>query len=871
MIRLASLFIILFVFGFRLSAQSVLDVRVDVPAGNYSIESFLKKIEEAGVSLAYSLDMLPNQRIQVAPSVTTLRAALKILRDQASIHYRISDRLVILSFVRQGVTLTGTVRDADTGEALIGASVIVNSGQLGTQTNAYGFFSLTLPKNEYLISVSFVGYEPTQESVNLESNLEKNFHLKTATAKLRDIVISSKPPEYNVENMIPGITQVSMGENWPIPYFLGEVDIFQNALLLPGIRSVGEDATGINIRGGDIDQNLILLDEAPIYNPNHFYGLISVFNPEAVNSVEIMKGYMPPQYGGRASAVVNVVQKDGNNQEFHLSGGLGLVSSRLTAEGPIVKERSSYLVSARQSMLNISVTDFINKALDDNRTSFRDLNAKVNYTLNRNNRLYISGYYGEDRNRANFDFFRKWGNRSMSLRWNHLFGPRLFSNVTAIASEYTYQISSPQEVGSFIGKSNVVNYALKADLTYDINPTNTLDFGLQTTFHQLKPGERLPFDDNASTNPTVLDTEHGLESAIYLAHIVRPVSKVSFQYGARLSMLHNFGPENINQYQSGQPKSLETVVNVMEVGTGQVSNSFVGFEPRMAFNFQLSETQAFKAAYNRTFQYINLISNTASPSPTDIWKLSDYHIAPVIGDHVSLGYYRNLAAHTWETSAEVFFKTTRNAIDFKNGADLIFNENLETELLSGRTRAYGLELFLKRNTGTIRGWVSYTLSKAEQRFASNFEELTINEGSWFATDFDKRHDFSAVGVWSVSRRVSLSSSFNYQTGRPITMPVGKYILDGKVVPHFEERNQGRLNDYHRFDISVRINGREFRKKGTIRRNEDYWIFTIYNVYARRNVYSYLFRESQDNPGETEAVPYSIFGTAIPAITYHFKF
>ncbi len=860
-----------FLFVQTVRAQNPLSAPAQIASGNYTVIELLQQLQTQGTQLAYSVDMLPTIRLTITTKIQTVNDVLNLLKKQTGIQFTTSGNLIMLSYIRKMYTISGTITDANTGEALIGSTVILDGTTTGTTTNAFGFYSITLPEGTYPLIFRFVGYSPISQEILLNKNQEVQIKLNQITERLPELTIQSITPDFNIQNLVPGVTPISFGANWPIPYFLGEEDIFQNSLLLPGIRSIGEDATGLNIRGGDIDQNLILLDGAPIYNPNHFYGLISVFSPEVVNSVEIMRGYIPPQYGGRASSVIDIIQREGNNQEFHVSGGMGLVSGRLTAEGPIEQGKSSYLISARRSLVNFSIEDFINQSLDNSRTNFQDFNAKLNWNVNANNKLYLSAYYGQDRNRAGFDAIRRWGNRSLSLRWNHIFNPRLFSNFTGVLSEYTYQISDPQEVGSFIGKSNIRNFIAKSDFGYIINPRHSLDFGIHTTFHKLKPGQREPFNSNDEDEIITLDFEDALETAIYLSHTATLSDRVTLQYGMRYSGLLNFGPGNVYTYANDEPKSDETITDTLTYRSGQVSGRRNGFEPRISLNYLIKSGQSLKLAFSRTYQYIHLISNTVAPSPTDIWKLTDKNIAPYISDQISMGYYRNLADNKWESSVEIYTKWTANVLEFIDGADLLFNENLETELIAGNSLAYGAEFFLKRNTGRLRGWISYTWSNAKQQYKNTFESIEINNGSYFPSDFDKRHDVSITSIFSISKRVSLSSNINYSTGRPVTLPVGKFVLDGKTIPQYDLRNQGRLPDYHRLDLSLRIDGRAHTRSGNVRKNQDSWIFTLYNVYARRNIYSYLFRESTSQPGELEVISYSIFGTIIPSVTYNFRF
>ena len=865
------LLIFALLLAFPSIGQSVLSQRIHLEHKDYSIDDLLVQLRREGLNLAYSSDILPKESIAFSSHTYTVKGILDRLQQEIGIKYKVVKETIMLNYEQILYTLSGHIRDAQSGEALIGAEIVVDDGFFGTITNSYGFYSLTLKADEYKISFRYIGYGTIQETIDLKANTQFMVGLNENSAQLEEVTISGNNPKYNIENMVPGVNPINFGKEWPIPYFLGEEDIFQNSLTHPGIRSIGEDATGLNIRGGDVDQNLILLDESPIYNPNHFYGLISVFSPEVVNNVEIMKGHIPARYGGRASSVISVIQREGNNQEFHASGGIGLVSARLALEGPIKKDVASYLISARRSLINFSIADFLNATLDESRTSFQDFNAKINWTVNPKNRIYLSTYIGRDRNRTGFNAIRKWGNRSVSMRWNKVINPRLFSNFTGVVSEYNYQIKDPQEVGSFIGKSLVRDLSIKTDFGYIINPSNTIDFGVQSTMHRLKPGERLPLNENSSTNGDTLDIEDALETAFYFSHKSEISERISIQYGLRMSFLQNFGPGEIYVYDANVPKSDLSIIDTVSIAPNNIYNHEMGWEPKFAINFKLNDYQSIKGSYSKSYQFIHLISNTVSPSPTDIWKMTDRNIKPTISAHYSLGFYNNPKNQRWETSVEMYYKHVNNIIEFKDGADLLFNENIETELLNGVGRSYGFEIFIKRNSGRLKGWVSYTLSNTEQQYNGITQATSINDGAYFPTDFDKRHDINLTGVYEISERISVSGSFNYNSGRPLTLPVGKYIFDGKIVPHFENRNLDRLPEYHRLDLGLRLKGKGIRKSGIARKNNDSWVFTVYNVYARQNTFSYFFKESDTSPGQTEVIPYSIFRTPIPSVTYNFKF
>lgn len=849
------------------TAQEILKRPITLATYTYTLDSALQTAKAQGFPVAYSSSKLPNARCNFKSSQLLFEDFLKALKTQTGINYTVNGNIVAISYEKPTVelqTIRGTVRDLESGEALIGAAVYEPGSLNGVITNSYGYFSLSLSAGEHVVRVSFIGYEDILDTIDLSKGHIRNFMLAQKVNELNEITISAIEPDFNVSSLIPGINTLNLSTEGQIPYFLGEVDVLQGATLLPGIKTLGEDANGLNIRGGSTDQNLILLDEATVYNPNHLYGLISVFNPEAVNNVEIMKGFIPPSYGGRASSVISVHQKEGDDQNYHFTGGIGLVSARFIAEGPIKKKQSSFILSGRQSIFDLS--------LDNNTsTSFQDLNAKINLKYNKKNTFYFSGYFGNDRNTNTFETVRNWGNRNFSLRWNHLFGRRVFANFSAILSEYNYKITQPREAASFIGKSRIIDYTAKSDWGYVITPKHELKFGGSTIFHRLKPGDRIPFDEQtSSSNPLYLDSEHGVESAIYLSHEATLGKKFSALYGFRISSLHYLGAGTIYQYDPELPRSNESITDTLTFGALEIMKSYYGWEPRASVSYRLSEQASIKASYTKSLQYLHLISSTITPAPTDIWKLSDSHIAPTTSHHYSLGIYQNFKDNKWETYVDGYFKRLVNMVQYKDGADLLFNPNPETELLTGMGRAYGMEFFLKKNEGKFTGWLSYTLSRSEIKVAGQFDVETINNGRYFPSNYDKKHDISLVGIYKFLPRLSGSFSFKYNSGRPFTLPLGKYIYEGNLIPHFGNRNQSRLPDYHRLDLSVKWQGKQFKADGTPKRFEDYWTLVVYNAYGRNNVYSYFFKEDKQS-GVTTIEPYTIFDSVIPAITYNFKF
>ena len=840
----------------------------------YSIEELLLLIEK-DYALSYQDQLIPFQKkINLSARNYTVSELLSRICRGNKLKFQIEDRQIYLSprnekasYVRNTLsTLKGTITNASNGEVIIGASISISASK-GVTTNGYGFYSISLPKGSYDIMISHTAYETQTIKVTMGRNQTLNLGLTEKIDKLPEVVVQGRQTRENITGVIPGVNTLNYRNKGDIPYFLGEVDVLQSSLLLPGINNLGEDSNGINIRGGSASQNLILLDEAVIFNSSHVYGLISVFNPESVNDVEIFKGSMPARYGGRTASVINIRQREGNDKAFNVAGGIGLVAGRLTVEGPIVKEKASFLVSARRSLLDLSnITSF-----DPERADFLDLNFKVNYRFNERNKLFLSGYFGNDRNENGLDQFRKWGNRTMTLRWNHVINSRLFMNTSAIFSEYTYRVTNEREAGSFQGTSRIINNDLKTDFSYYLAKNQLVNFGAGINVIKSNPGDRLPLPESGATNPVTLDTEVAVLPYIYGEQEGR-FGKFQYNVGLRLTSFHNIGPEDVLIYE-GEDRTIDTIIDTVAYRTGEISQSYYGIEPRAFLGYQFNNSTAIKLSYARNYQYLHLISNTLTPSPTDIWKISDTYIKPTISDQISLGLYKNLRDNEIEASAEVYYRGSNNVIEYRDNADLLLNENVETEILFGTGRAYGLELFVKKSSGNLTGWISYTLSRSETRVSNANEALSINNGEYFPNNFDQTHQFSTTGIYTLSRRLSVSANFIFATGKPTTLPSAKYELGGIVVPHFTERNRDRLPTYHRLDVSLKLNGRanKIKKNGKVRKNQDYWTLSIYNVYSRKNVFSFLFRQSEDNPDITEVVPFSVLDNIIPSITYNFRF
>lgn len=759
-------------------------------------------------------------------------------------------------------TLKGYLKDAENGEGLLGATVYVKELRTGTATNLYGFYSLSLEAGTYTISYSYIGYTPIQKTVNLTTDQTLTVELQAEGTELEGVEVTAEAEDEALQTVEMSVVKLEMAAIKKIPQFLGETDIIRSIQLLPGVTTVGEGATGFNVRGGNIDQNLILLDEAPIYSSSHLFGFFSVFNGDAVKDVKLYKGGIPAIYGGRLSSVLDIRQKEGNMKKFSGSGGIGAVSSRLTLEAPIIKDKSSFMISGRRSYADLFLIFSRNEAMRKNKAYFYDVNAKFNYQFSDKDRLFISGYFGNDVFGFGQNFAAKWGNRSGTIRWNHLFSDRVFANFTGIYSNYEYKLGVPSGANAFDWTSHIYTMNLRSDFTFFANPKNTLDFGLSALRYRFEPG--LVTSDNFPN--LEIDKKFANEFGIYISNEQTIGDNLTLKYGVRYSLYQHMGKATVYEYTDGEPMTTKSITDTLFYDQNKVIQSYGGFEPRFSLNWRLSPKNSVKLSYNRTRQYIHLISNTTAATPLDIWTSSDKHIKPAIADQVAMGYFQNFKNNQYELSAEVYYKELQDLVDYKDGAQLLFNETLEADLLSGKGRAYGLEIMLKKQKGRFTGWLSYTLSRSEIRVDSDLPEDRINNGDWYPSNYDKLHDLSAVLSYDINEKWSISANYAYMTGRPITYPDAKYEYEGITVGNYGNRNGARTPTYHRLDFSA-----NYEKIKPNRKWQSSWNFSIYNVYARKNPYSIYFRQNEDNYRQTEAVQLSILGTILPSATYNFKF
>ena len=774
-------------------------------------------------------------------------------------------------FSQEKVTINGTVYDNNSNETLIGVSVYFPELKTGTTTNEYGFYSITVPKGNYKIQISYLGFKSIIENLNLTVNVTKNFKLEEETESLDEIIIESDIEKLNIKTPQMSVNKLTAATIKQIPVVLGESDIIKSIILLPGVTSAGEGASGFNVRGGAADQNLILLDEAIVFNSSHVFGFFSVFNPDVIKDVKLYKGGIPARYGGRLSSVLDIYQKEGNSKEFKLTGGIGLVSSRLLAEGPIEKEKSSFLIGGRASYAHLFLPLFDN----DNTAYFYDLNSKVNYRFNEKNNLFLSTYFGKDVFGISDNFVNKYGNNVLNLRWNHLFSDKLFSNLSLIYSDYFYGLTL--DFVGFEWDSGITNFNLKYDFKHYLNNTFTLNYGINNIYIKFNPGEIIPNRPDSGIQPEKLIDKYANEFAAYIDAEHRISDKLTLQYGIRFSNFTRLGQDELNVYANNEAviynQQFKKYESATPTGTESFSRSdvlasFNNFEPRFSLSYLLSDESSVKLSYNRMAQYLHLLSNTASPTPLDVWAPSGRFIKPQLLDQFAAGYFKSIKGGDYSLETEVFYKDIQNRIDYINGANLIANNEIETVILNGQARAYGLEVLFKKNEGNFKGWLAYTLSRSEQQTPGrNANEPGINQGKWYSTPFDKTHDLSLNASYELSKKWTFNANFLFQTGQPTNYPVGQYEVQGLNVPIFDDdrRNADRLPAYHRFDISATLTP----EKNKNRKWQAEWVFGIYNLYGRQNAASINFRQNRETL-RNEAIQTSIFGI-VPSVTYNFKF
>ncbi|QSE97058.1 TonB-dependent receptor [Fulvivirga lutea] len=757
-------------------------------------------------------------------------------------------------------TINGYVKDAENGEELIGATVVIKEKSSGTVTNVYGFYALSLTPGEYSIQYSYIGYQTIEKSVSLTSDVELNVELPVLATEMEEIVITDEALDANVSDIKMSKNDLDIKQVKKLPALFGEPDIIKTIQLLPGVISAGEGTSSFFVRGGSADQNLILIDEAPIYDPSHLFGLFSVFNADVIKDSELYKGGIPSKYGGRLSSILEVRTKDGNNKKLGGAAGLGLLASRFMLEGPIKKDKSSFILSGRRSYVDL----FLKAADEENTVFFYDVNAKVNWKHNNNNRFFFALYLGRDVFDFGDTFGFNWGNATSTFRWNHLFNERLFSNTSLIASNFDYQLKFDDPAQGFDWRSNLQEFTFKEDLNYFLSTSNELEFGYHVTYRRFEPGDLKPTSETSLFSRQQLDEMFALDHAFYLGNQQKVSDRLTLRYGLRLSIFQNIGDQTVYIYEDPKDNIDPNRIDSVSYGSFENIKTYVNLEPRFSARYMLNAYSSIKASYNRMVQNTHLISSGTVPIPFNTWSPSSPYLEPQLADQVALGYFRNLKDNAYELSAEVYYKDIQNVTDFADNAQLFFNRDLVTEYRQGTSQAYGLELMLQKKKGDLTGFASYTLSKAERDVPG------VNNNTTFLANYDRRHALNLVATYDLNEQWQFGSNFTYSSGRPITVPAGRYEYDGYQVDYITERNGYQLPDFHRLDFSATY----VPKKNRGRKWQSSWVFSIYNVYSRQNTFTIYTRlkelDNGDYSNEKEAVQLSLF-PILPSVTYNIRF
>lgn len=782
----------------------------------------------------------------------------------------------VSSWGQQKYTLSGSISESSSNETLIGVTVAIPELNTGVTTNEYGFYSITLPEGTYTVLISYLGFENIIQKITLTENKRIDFSLNEEAEQLEEVVVTENVEKMDIRKPQMSVNTLSVGTIKKIPVILGEADVIKSILLLPGVTNAGEGASGFNVRGGAADQNLILLDEAIIFNSSHLFGFFSVFNPDAIKDVKLYKGGIPARYGGRVSSVLDIFQKEGNSKEFKMNGGIGAVASRLLIEGPIKKDKAAFLIGGRASYAHLFLPLFD----VDNTAYFYDLNTKLNYRLNEKNNIFLSGYFGRDVFGINDSFVNTYGNAVGNFRWNHLFSDKLFSNLSLIYSDYYYGLKL--DFVGFNWNSGIQNFNIKYDLKHYATDKLQVNYGINNVYYQFNPGKIEPSNSESGIIEDQLTEKYANEFAAYVDFEHKLSDNLSVGYGLRFSHFMRLGQDELNVYANNNPVYFDPLlliyqeadpIDVINPGRGTTLAHFSNFEPRASFSYTLNETSSIKASYTRLAQYLHLLSNTSSPTPLDVWTPSGPFTKPQLLDQYAFGYFKNINDGDFSFETEIFYKDVQNRIDYIDGANLIANDAIEQVILNGEARAYGLEILLRKNEGKLQGWLAYTLSKSEQRTPGRTSindngrsniETGINFGNWYNTPYDKTHDISMFLSYDLNDKWSFSGNFTYQTGQPTNYPIGQFEFQDLTVPYYGLRNTQRLPAYNRLDLSATLTP----KKNRNRKLKGEWVFSLYNVYNRRNAASISFRQNDDT-GVNEAVRTSIFGI-VPAVTYNFK-
>lgn len=764
----------------------------------------------------------------------------------------------------KGIKISGRIIDEITGEALVGATVTVPELNLNRITDNNGSFELVLDRAEYNLQFRYVGYETVEYPITAVGDGRLSIRMIQEDFELDDVVIYGSDPEKNIRSTDMGAITLSMNTMKELPPFMGEVDIVRSLATLPGVSQVGEASSGLNVRGGGVDQNLIQFAGAPIYNPSHMFGLFTAFNADVVNDVTLYKAVVPARFGGRSSAILDILPKAGGVSKWGGDLMLSNFSGKLSLNGPIIKDKVSILGGFRVSYINWLLNSLSNPNLNNSQANFYDGNLVINAPISDKNEFTYSYYTSYDDFAFSSDTTISWKNTAHSLQWKSKLSSKLSMEALGFYSLYNYGISNVSGINNFDILSDIKDLGGRIHFGYNFSETNKLTFGGEYKQIQIQPGELIPTGANPETFPQKVQNEAGRESAVHFQHEFELGEKFGFSYGLRYDMYQYLGSRVVRQYAPNKPISDGSAIGETNYGDGEVIQNYGGLGPRASFRYSLNKASSIKLGYNKMYQFIHLISNTATIAPSDVWKLSDNFLEPQIADQYSLGFYNNFKGNIFETSVEVYYKDIQNVVEYKDGANLILQNHLESELIPAEGQAYGVELYVKKNLGRLTGWVSYTYSRSLRRVITPFEEENINNGKWYASNFDKPHDLTLIGNYKVSTNTSVSATFAYSTGRPITFPEAKFDFSGNSLAYFNARNQQRLPDFHRLDLSM-----NFKLKGQGKFFDGSWTFSVLNVYGRRNPFSIFFDDAEGSP--PQAVRLAILGVPLPSLSYAIKF
>ncbi|WP_321296303.1 TonB-dependent receptor [Marinifilum fragile] len=823
----------------------------------YSFVDLMDLIKnQTKLNCTYTSAELGEKKIYLGKKSYQLRILLDKVCLQLQLKYKIiGNQIAFKKYPAKKVTISGYIKDANNGEDLIGAAFYIKELKKGTITNPYGFYSLSVPAGFYTLSYSFLGTKTQSKVLEVTDNLNLNIDLSSDNLQIKEVVVRGEAAASNVERAEMSVVKMPATTIKKLPALMGEVDLIKAVQMLPGVKPAAEGSSGFNVRGGNPDQNLLLLDEAPVYNASHLLGFFSIFNNDALSDMKLYKGDIPAAVGGRLSSFLDIRMKNGNSKKFSGNGGIGTVSSRLTLEGPLGKnEKTSFMISGRRSYADLFLKLSSDEDVKDNVVYFYDVNAKINHRFNDKNRLFISTYLGKDVFKSNENELN-YGNRTVSLRWNHLFSNKLFSNATFLYSKYDYELSNKLGADAFKWKSNMEDYSAKLDFNYFLNANNNIKFGGIITYHKFEPGHAFGLGEQSFLSDYRVNESNGLEEALYISNEQKIGDRLTLKYGLRFSMFNNIGKGTVYDFDENY-----NVVDSTTYKNGDIFNTYTNLEPRFGLKYMLTPTSSVKASYSRTTQYMQLTQNSTGGLPLDIWFPASPNVKPQTSDQFALGYFRNFRDNTIEMSLEGYYKKMNNSIDFKDFAELLLNKHLEGELRTGSAEAYGFELTTNLTFNRLQGWIGYTYSRTKRTIEG------INDGKSYRSPYDVPHNIKAALSYNLTKRTSISANFTYSTGAPVTYPVGRAEYQGALIKIYSGRNSYRMPDNHRLDLALTLKG----KKKPGRNWEGEWNFSLYNAYGRKNPWYISFKQDDDNPKVMKAEKTYLF-TFVPSITYNFKF